>query len=418
MARVWRWLWQKLDLWLLLLLLLLLLRAEGPPPGALSTRLDRLTADLHFDFWGWETEALAGKLAHWLVQPQRYMAEADRVAFVRDYAAQVERIWALQGQIETIYADPTVADPDAQAASLRQALEELRAQMAWRQPVFEAIVEEQVSVALADEGLDILGQPFPPVGVRFTPLPYALIVSPRERIETIYSQHLQHGLDAAQQSALESRVDETFDVSSYVTGIGGLSAWPAMMLEHSYLPWLMEVAAHEWTHHYLYFHPLGWGYDRSQEVRTINETTASIVGKEVGRLVVVRYYPDLLPPEETTAPQQPTEPPAFDFRQEMHLTRVEVDRLLAEGLVEEAEAYMEARRVFFWEHGYRLRKLNQAYFAFHGSYADEPGAAGEDPVGPAVQRLRARSASLRAFLTRIDTITSLAELETALAATP
>ncbi len=418
MGRIWRWFWRRLDLWLVLLLLLFLLQAEGPPPGALSTRLDRFTADLRFNFWSWEAEALAGKLAHWLVQPQRYMSEADRTAFVRDYAAQIEQIWSLQRQIETIYADPAVADPDVQAADLRQALEELRARMAWRQPVFEAIIEEQVSVALADEGLDILGQPFPPVGARFTPLPYALIVSPRERIETIYSQHLQHGLDAAQQTAIESRIDETFDVSSYVTAIGGLSAWPAMMLEHSYLPWVMEVAAHEWTHHYLYLHPLGWRYDRSQEARTINETTASIVGKEVGRAVVARYYPDLLPPEETATPQQPQEPPAFDFRREMHLTRVEVDRLLAEGRIEEAEAYMEARRLFFWENGYRLRKLNQAYFAFHGSYADEPGAAGEDPVGPAVQRLRAQSASLRAFLTRIDAITSLAELEAMLAEAP
>jgi hypothetical protein len=49
---------------------------------------------------------------------------------------------------------------------------------------------------------------------------------------------------------------------------------------------------------------------------------------------------------------------------------------------------MEARRVFFWEHGYRIRKLNQAYFAFHGAYADEPGgAAGDDPVGSAVRSL-------------------------------
>ncbi len=74
----------------------------------------------------------------------------------------------------------------------------------------------------------------------------------------------------------------------------------------------------------------------------------------------------------------------------MRITRVTVDELLAEGKIEEAEAYMEARRVFFWENGYLIRKINQAYFAFYGAYADQPGGeAGEDPVGAAVRELRA-----------------------------
>ena len=42
---------------------------------------------------------------------------------------------------------------------------------------------------------------------------------------------------------------------------------------------------------------------------------------------------------------------------------------------------MEARREIFWQNGYAIRKLNQAYFAFYGAYADIPGGpAGEDPV--------------------------------------
>ena len=49
---------------------------------------------------------------------------------------------------------------------------------------------------------------------------------------------------------------------------------------------------------------------------------------------------------------------------------------------------MEQRRQLFVENGYYIRKLNQAYFAFYGAYADVPGgAAGEDPVGPAVRAL-------------------------------
>ena len=97
----------------------------------------------------------------------------------------------------------------------------------------------------------------------------------------------------------------------------------------------------------------------------------------------------------------------------MRETRVTADQLLAEGKIEEAEQYMEQRRVVFWEHGYQIRKLNQAYFAFYGAYADHPGggAAGSNPVGEAVQALRERSGSLAEFINRISWISSFEQLQ-------
>ena len=96
----------------------------------------------------------------------------------------------------------------------------------------------------------------------------------------------------------------------------------------------------------------------------------------------------------------------------MHHTRVVVDRLLAEGRVKEAEWYMELQRRYFVANGYRIRRLNQAYFAFHGAYASEPGAAGEDPIGPLVRRLWALSESPAAFLRAVAPATSLEKLQT------
>ena len=62
-----------------------------------------------------------------------------------------------------------------------------------------------------------------------------------------------------------------------------------------------------------------------------------------------------------------------------------------------------------------IRKLNQAYFAFHGAYADVPGgAAGEDPVGPAVRALRAQSDSLADFVNTIAWMTSFEQLQQAI----
>jgi hypothetical protein len=99
----------------------------------------------------------------------------------------------------------------------------------------------------------------------------------------------------------------------------------------------------------------------------------------------------------------------------MHTTRVTADALLAEGKIEEAESYMEQRRQFFWQNGYLLRKLNQAYFAFNGAYADVPGgAAGEDPVGPAVRALREQSDSLADFINTIAWMISFDELKQAI----
>lgn len=74
---------------------------------------------------------------------------------------------------------------------------------------------------------------------------------------------------------------------------------------------------------------------------------------------------------------------------------------------------MEARRQTFVENGYRLRLLNQAYFAFHGSYATGPAAT--DPIGPKLERLRELSPNLSEFLRVASSITSVAELDAALA---
>ncbi len=136
-------------------------------------------------------------------------------------------------------------------------------------------------------------------------------------------------------------------------------------------------------------------------------------------LVIERFYPELVPaevprPSVASPSNDSAEPPPFDFRAEMHETRITVDALLAEGKIDEAEAYMNARRTVFVKQGYLIRKLNQAYFAFHGAYADSPGgAAGEDPVGPAVRALREQSDLLADFVNTISLMTSFEQLQKA-----
>ena len=153
----------------------------------------------------------------------------------------------------------------------------------------------------------------------------------------------------------------------------------------------------------------------------MNETTASLVGRELGQALIRRFYPERVPPPppENPPPPSPEEPPKFNFRAEMHKTRVATDQLLAQGKIDEAEQYMESRRQFFWANGYLIRKLNQAYFAFYGAYNDvseggsATGEAGNDPVGPAVAALRKKSGSLADFLNRISWMTSFEQLKRA-----
>ena len=182
--------------------------------------------------------------------------------------------------------------------------------------------------------------------------------------------------------------------------------------------WQVGTVIHEWTHNFLTLRPLGLNYGVTPELRTMNETTAPIVENEIAPLLLARFYPTLTASHAhlglvawTPNVSQPDDPPPFDFRAEMRTTRVRADELLADGKIDEAEAYMEARRQFFWDNGYAIRKLNQAYFAFFGAYADVPGgAAGEDPVGPAVRALRAQSASLEDFLNTISWMNSFEDL--------
>ena len=222
------------------------------------------------------------------------------------------------------------------------------------------------------------------------------------------------GLATADKEALEQAVFDQLDQSALVVPIGGLGTYPAMIGETSSIDWLTEVTAHEWTHHWLSFQPLGVRYLASPEMRIINETVASLVDREIGPAVMARYYADQLEPVAAQPAETPKQAaPLFDFAAEMGATRIEVDRLLDAGEVEAAEAYMEARRQVFVNHGYAIRKLNQAYFAFYGGYAAEPGgAAGADPIGPMLRELRAASPSLRDFMRDVARVTSYDDLVT------
>ena len=417
MKRRWKKFRRGLGFVLVCAVLLVVLQNSWPVQEGEDYEIAALVQNRRFDFIGWELEALGEKALYALDAPHSYLTAEQQKAAVLNFFEQLGVVQGLERDIARLYADPAVTTPDAATAGLQEQLAAARAELERRQPLAEGILQEQIATVLQDMGLATFGRTFPPVELHFTPLPSMLVISPRDHIEAVRFVTLEHGLETPERAELEGEVDAALDVSSLVTDIGGLAAYPAMMLESTSFNWVVETGAHEWTHHYLTLHPLGALYDSDAQMRTINETVASVVGGEVGAEVVRRYYPELVPPPAVPAAEFTPEPDpdAFDYRAEMRETRVRADELLAEGKIGEAEAYMEARRQFMWEHGYQIRKLNQAYFAFYGAYADEPGEQGEDPVGPAVLELRARSGSLEEFLQSVAWVTSFEDLEGLLA---
>jgi len=88
-----------------------------------------------------------------------------------------------------------------------------------------------------------------------------------------------------------------------------------------------------------------------------------------------------------------------------------VDGYLARGEVEEAERVMEEERQLLAAEGYYIRKLNQAYFAFHGIYAYKPASV--SPIDEDLRELRAQSGSLKEFLDDVAGMTGYDDLRRA-----
>ena len=380
--------------------------------------LRKYTRGVEFDFVEWEISALFNKAVSASLKLERFLDNKQQVGVIQTWLAGTENVINLEQDLLTAQNDSS-PNRDELVQAAKTNLDQKKADQNRLAKLAEAVLQNQTEITLAKAGFGLGGQILPPVLYQVSDLPLNLIISPRTEIRNVLSLSLDPGLDAIEKDEIETGIYKDFDLSALIEPVGGIGAYPTMVMRTTDLNWLAETIAHEWIHNYLTFFPLGMRYYVNVQMRTINETTASLAGKEIGLDLIISFYPDRTPryylqmPTYTTVLAEGAETlNPFDFRAEMHETRVKVDALLAEGKVEEAEQYMEARRRFFWENGYRLRKINQAYFAFYGSYNDTPGggASGADPVGPAVQALRTRYSSLKEFLQAIRFVSSFDQL--------
>jgi hypothetical protein len=353
-----------------------------------------------FDKWGYSLEQffIPGKLS-----------EQESVKRVEDYLSLAQNASSLEDTINRYETEGNSSQADIK--SLEAQLAQLKIQEHNLQDQVEAIIEGQISAVLTDQGLaktiDFIGKfnfLFPPVDFEFEQEPNVLIVSPRDKIELTTTILLRPDLSLEQIEGIENKV-QGIDMSGLVERVGGVATYPSIIPDDVSLQYLLSTVAHEWLHHYFYFHPLGRNYWANYDMTAINETAADIGGDEIGQLVYQRYYAQ--PVSQAASPVAALQP-AFDFNKEMRQIRLAVDQYLAQGQVDEAEQYMEQMREYLAQNGYYIRKLNQAYFAFNGTYSDQPGSV--SPIGGYLEELRQGSPSLGDFIKRVSGVSSYEQL--------
>ena len=360
----------------------------------------------------WEFQNFLSKWVHrlWEILP----GDPDQA----ERQAAVDRYFQL-GQDERRLArelrDAAASDDVEARDKIQASLSDLRAQREGMRADVEETIEAGISYVIVYEDLSTVGQfIFPPVDIRLGDPPKLLITSPRDRIERAHDVLLSTDVTLQEREAIESQLLTESDMAALVENIGGLATYPASIPTNQPMRWTFQATAHEWMHHYMFFRSLGQNMFKTGEMVKLNETVASIAGDEIGDMAYVLLGGEL--PVEVPAPpaeaveksaEAPDQELVFDFSREMRKTRLRVDDLLAQGQIEQAEAYMEERRLFFVENRYSIRKLNQAYFAFYGTYADT--AASVSPIGDQLIRFRSFMPDVGTFVRTVSGVSSYEE---------
>ena len=366
----------------------------------------------HFSLFGWEIRTLYNQAKQSVVKVQpdsSYNSET-----VLQYFSLIDQLHNLKTNIQFKNKNDDVNDTEKRLAKLED-------QIATLKPIVEQIIEKQLSLTLAEQGIfnpisnNWLKAILPPVNFVLEDPPYILVISPKNKIERMRETILIQDLSSAQIEELESSL-EKLNVSALVESLGGLGATYPSFVEANSLRFTINTATEEWLHQYLAFKPLGFRYilnllglNLDADIPTINETLASLISKELGELVYTKYYPQEQTNVNTGSSDQATL--SFDFNKEMREIRLTVDNYLALGEIAQAEQFMKDKRLFLESKGYYIRKLNQAYFAFYGSYADSPTSI--NPIGEKLRLLRKNSSSIKDFLEIASDFSSKQDLDQA-----
>ena len=376
------------------------------------TPVERIAQAHIFSIAEWEVQNFAGKWLHWLgyMVPGAKPSRDERIAILDEY---LQTVRAANKEERRIEGAAQLRSFRAGGASAKAApvsdefLNELLARERGLRPESEETVEAEIAAVFDEIGLGSrFGIVWPPVDIRFGDLPALLVISPRGEMNMVGAVFLDPDIEPFERDDIERRVYDEVDYAAYVDDIAGLATFPNMVADRHTTRTVIRTAAHEWLHSYWFFHPFGRNYFASVEMTTLNETAATLAGNEVGDIAFKRMGGDLSENARRYESESKANP---DFAAFMRETRIEAENLLEEGKVDEAEKYMRNRQWGLRLRGYYIRKLNQAYFAFRGRYADS--AASVSPVGDQMRELRSYVGDVGEFIRVISKVSTPAEFE-------
>lgn len=370
----------------------------------------------------WELDNFFDKWSHrvWTVLPWTPTSEEDRRASLTRYGELVGELRSAKNELNWA---TSAENPDESAVREAQAkVDRLISERNDLRDGVEEYLEQIIADVVRSPEIGLVGSfVWPPVDFRIGDPPKLLVTSRRDEIVRIEDVLLDPDISVDEMSRIESELVENNDISAVVLQTGGLASYPNV-IPTTDLKRLVDVASHEWLHAYLAFHPLGRAYFGGGEIRSMNETLADIFGREVGLRVYeeVTGEPFVAPTRPETAskdvngePEAVPEPEAFSFNRFMGETREITDELLADGKIDEAESYMESRRVELLDHNYTIRKINQAYFAFHGTYAESPSST--SPIARYMWDLREQVATVGEMVKLLRPVSTYEQFEQLLA---
>ena len=366
--------------------------------------LDLAVAGYRYSTVDWEVSHLADKWVHklwdimpWTSEPSR----EDRIAKAMEFFDLARELNDLERRL--LFPESTTggAPTQDQVRQLTVEVERIKERRRAIQAEVEETIESEISAVLAQEGMaSRIGLIFPPVDAVFTSAPSVLVLSPRDRIDRMETVLLEPGLDDRVRERIEDAMFRHANLAALVESTGGVATYPSVVSDSFGLRFAITTAAHEWLHQWFFFQPLGQHFWDSDDMTTLNETAATLGGREIGDRVYTAITGNMVDrSSQDASPPATPDPDAFDFNAEMRETRVRTEALLAQGRIEEAEDYMEERRQLMVANGHFIRKINQAFFAFHGSYATS--AASISPIDGQLEQLRSRSDTLEDFLKRV-----------------
>lgn len=199
--------------------------------------------------------------------------------------------------------------------------------------------------------------------------PKLLVISPRDKIYREDELLLDHDLSSQEIEDIEESVQSEIDYSSIVVNIGGIAAYPSIIKDSDNYGDLFKAHAHEWLHQYLIFFPLGRAYFKDPNMKIVNETLANIYSERLFNNVCskkIKLQDSICKSKVKESPDK------FNYELFIKNLRLDVDQLLELGKINQAEELMESSRLELEKRGYYIRKINQAWFAFNGTYADSP----------------------------------------------